>query len=186
MRSAYPARRGGRDSRRRTASPGHRSARGPELGSEGPPLGRWVASTRSAPPEPFCADPPHRPTNTTTTQAALPAARDIVRAARWLAKGRGRALLAEPDHYRRRHFAQRAADSGWSVRNLEAEIIRDQARPARAAPHPDPIAAAATLKDMMTRALGIGVRARSRRNGYRLLWGQASRDPLVQLPRSTP
>ena len=83
-----------------------------------------------------------------------------------------------PDHYRRRHFAQRAADSGWSVRNLEAEIIRDQARPARAAPHPDPIAAAATLEDTMTRALGIGIRTSTRRNGYQLLWGQAGRDRL--------
>jgi hypothetical protein len=76
--------------------------------------------------------------------------------------------------------------SGWAVRSLEAEIIRDgQARPARAAPNADQIAAAATLEDTMTRALGIGIRARPRRNGSQLLWGQAARDRLVQLPRST-
>jgi ParB family transcriptional regulator, chromosome partitioning protein len=37
-----------------------------------------------------------------------------------LTKGHGKALLAEPDHDRRRQLAHRAADGGWSVRNLEA------------------------------------------------------------------
>ena len=65
-----------------------------------------------------------------------------------LTKGHGKALLTEPDHDRRRQLAHRAAESGWSVRNLEAEIIRGaKPRQARAAPHPDHVAAAATLED---------------------------------------
>ena len=79
-----------------------------------------------------------------------------------LTKGHGKALLTEPDHDRRRQLAHRAADSGWSVRNLEAEIMRGaESRPARAAPHPDHVAAAATLEDTISRALGIDVQARS-------------------------
>ena len=102
-----------------------------------------------------------------------------------LTKGHGKALLTEPDHNRRRHFAQRAADSGWSVRNLEAELMRDaESRPGRAAPHPDQVAAAATLEDTMTRALGIGIQARPHRQGYQLLLDQAARDRLVLLLRS--
>ena len=99
-----------------------------------------------------------------------------------LTKGHGKALLTEPDHDRRRQLAHRAADCGWSVRNLEAEIIRDaEARPARAAPHPDHVAAAATLEDTITRALGIGVQARPHRHGYQLLLDQAAGERLVQL-----
>jgi len=41
-----------------------------------------------------------------------------------LAKGHGKALLTEPDHHRRRILARRAAEAGWSVRALEAEIAR--------------------------------------------------------------
>ncbi len=41
-----------------------------------------------------------------------------------LTKGHGKALLTEPDHGRRRILARRAADQGWSVRTLEAEIRR--------------------------------------------------------------
>jgi ParB family chromosome partitioning protein len=41
-----------------------------------------------------------------------------------LSKGHGKALLTEPDHSRRRELAKRAAQGGWSVRTLEAEIAR--------------------------------------------------------------
>ena len=65
-----------------------------------------------------------------------------------LTKGHVKALLTEPDHDRRRQLAHRAVENGWSVRNLEAEIIRSaKPRPARAAPHPDHVAAAATLEE---------------------------------------
>jgi ParB family transcriptional regulator, chromosome partitioning protein len=99
-----------------------------------------------------------------------------------LSKGHGKALLTEPDHRRRRQLARRAADTGWSVRNLEAEITRGtESRPAPAAPHPDHVAAAAALEDTIRRALGTGVKARPHRRGYQLLLDQASRDRLVQL-----
>jgi ParB family transcriptional regulator, chromosome partitioning protein len=65
-----------------------------------------------------------------------------------LTKGHGKALLAEPDHHRRRVLARRAAEGGWSVRTLEAEIAR-AAKPTepRPSPHPDQCAAAAKLQD---------------------------------------
>jgi len=47
-----------------------------------------------------------------------------------LSKGHGKALLTEPAHHRRRLLASRAAQTGWSVRTLEAEIARPtDARP---------------------------------------------------------
>ena len=99
-----------------------------------------------------------------------------------LTKGHGKALLTEPDHDRRRQLARRATESGWSVRNLEAEIIRRLgSRPIRAAPHPDHIAAATTLEETISRALGIVVYARPHRRGYQLLLDQAAGDRLVQL-----
>ena len=99
-----------------------------------------------------------------------------------LTKGHGKALLTEPDHDRRRQLAYRAADSGWSVRNLEAEITRAaEPRPVRAAPDPDHVAAAATLEGTISRALGVGVQVRPHRDGYQLLLDQAAGDRLVQL-----
>jgi ParB family transcriptional regulator, chromosome partitioning protein len=99
-----------------------------------------------------------------------------------LSKGHGKALLSEPDHDRRRQLARRAADTGWSVRNLEAEISRGtESRPAPAAPHPDHVAAAATLEDTISKALGTGVKARPHRRGYLLLLDQAAGDRLGQL-----
>jgi ParB family transcriptional regulator, chromosome partitioning protein len=99
-----------------------------------------------------------------------------------LTKGHGKALLTEPDHNRRRDLAHRAVDGDWSVRNLETEIMRGrESRSARPAAHPDHIAAAATLEDTVSRALGIGVQARPYRNGYQLLLDRAARDRLVRL-----
>lgn len=99
-----------------------------------------------------------------------------------LTKGHGKALLTEPDHDRRRQFARHAAERGWSVRNLEAEIRRGaESRPARPAPHPDHIAAAAALEDTISRALGTGVQASPHRRGYQLLLDQAAGRRLLQL-----
>jgi ParB family chromosome partitioning protein len=47
-----------------------------------------------------------------------------------LGKGHGKALLAEPDHHRRRQLARRAAERRWSVRELEGEQQSDHARAA--------------------------------------------------------
>jgi hypothetical protein len=56
-----------------------------------------------------------------------------------LSKGHGKALWTEGDHHRRRVVARQAADGGWSVRTLEAEIARSARPPAprcsAAAPH---------------------------------------------------
>ena len=102
-----------------------------------------------------------------------------------LTKGHGKALLTEPNHNRRRQLAQRAADTGWSVRNLEAEILRSrESGPARPSPHPDHAAAAATLEDNVSNALGIDVQARPYRSGYQLLLDQTAWDRLVRLLRS--
>src|ERR1700729_16633 len=64
-----------------------------------------------------------------------------------LTKGHGKALLTEPDHGRRRILARRAADQGWSVRTLEAEIRRRTGAPRERAPNPDHAAAAERLED---------------------------------------
>ena len=98
-----------------------------------------------------------------------------------LTKGHGKALLTEPDHGRRRILARRAADEGWSVRALEAEIRRraEQRRPPT--PHPDQEAAAARLRDAINRATGSDVRARPHRSGYQLLLDQAAAARLAEL-----
>jgi len=84
-----------------------------------------------------------------------------------LTKGHGKALLTEPDHRRRRVLARRAADTGWSVRALEAEIARGtRQNPPASKPHVDQEAAAARLQDTIIRAVGSDVTARPYRDGY--------------------
>ena len=99
-----------------------------------------------------------------------------------LSKGHGKALLAEPDHDRRRQLARRAAHAGWSVRALEDEIGRS-ARPAKArsVPHPDHAAAAARLQNALTAATGCEIRATPHRDGYRITLDQAAADRLAQI-----
>jgi ParB-like chromosome segregation protein Spo0J len=78
-----------------------------------------------------------------------------------LSKGHGKALLTEPDHHRRRSLARHAADGGWSVRALEAEIARSATPPApRPSPHPDQCAAAARLR-VLSQAPAVGTCARA-------------------------
>jgi ParB family chromosome partitioning protein len=99
-----------------------------------------------------------------------------------LTKGHGKALLAEPDHDRRRRLAQRASDRGWSVRVLEATIVHsDESSRARPAPDADHAEAAAALEATLSRALGVDVQARPHRAGYQLLLDQVARDRLVRL-----
>lgn len=103
-----------------------------------------------------------------------------------LTKGHGKALLTEPDHHRRRVLAQRAVDASWSVRTLEAEIVRASKRggvPPGA--HPDHEAAAARLQDAITTALGSDVSARPYRDGYRLVLDHAAGDRLTRLLAAT-
>ncbi len=99
-----------------------------------------------------------------------------------LSKGHGKVLLTEPDHARRRVLARRAVDGGWSVRALEAEIAKGVARrPRRAEPHPDQVAAAANLHDLLVDATGCEVDARPHRRGYQLILDQSAVDRLAAL-----
>ncbi len=99
-----------------------------------------------------------------------------------LSKGHGKALLTEPDHHRRRVLARRAAESGWSVRALEAEISRG-AKPAvpRPVPHPDQCAAAAKLQDAIANATGCEARATPHRRGFQIILDQAAAGRLAQI-----
>ncbi len=86
-----------------------------------------------------------------------------------LSKGHGKALLTEPDHHRRCLLARRAAQVGWSVRALEAEIARPaDARHRRPEPPPDQTAPAARLQDTLNKALGCEASARPHRDGYQV------------------
>jgi ParB family chromosome partitioning protein len=99
-----------------------------------------------------------------------------------LSKGHGKALLSEPDHYRRRALARRAAEGHWSVRALEAEIargLRPRREPAR--PHPDQVAAATRLHDLLVKATGCEIDARPHRLGYQLILDQHGLDRLIAL-----
>jgi ParB family chromosome partitioning protein len=99
-----------------------------------------------------------------------------------LTKGHGKALLTESDHHRRRVLAERAAEAGWSVRALEAEITRGTNGPSAAQkPHPDHEAAAVRLQDAITRAVGSDVTARPYRNGFQIILDQAAGDQLARL-----
>ena len=97
-----------------------------------------------------------------------------------LTKGHGKALLSEPDHHRRRVLARRAAEGGWSVRALEAEIAR-VAKPVspRPLPHPDQCAAAAKLQDAVANATGCEARAAPHRRGFQIILDQAAADRLA-------
>jgi ParB family chromosome partitioning protein len=99
-----------------------------------------------------------------------------------LTKGHGKALLTEPDHYRRRELAERAGEGGWSVRALETEIAR-ASRPARRRtdPHPDHVAAAAELLELLARATGCHIEARPYRLGYQLILDQDAVDRLTEI-----
>jgi hypothetical protein len=99
-----------------------------------------------------------------------------------LTKGHGKALLTEPDHHRRRTLAGRAADAGWSIRTLEAEISRAaQPRQSPLEAHPDHCASAVRLQDAIIKATGCDARARPHRHGYQVIMDQAAADRLAKL-----
>ncbi|MFL5864402.1 MAG: ParB/RepB/Spo0J family partition protein, partial [Solirubrobacteraceae bacterium] len=99
-----------------------------------------------------------------------------------LTKGHGKALLSEADRYRRRELAEREAQPGWSVRALEAEIARASPPLRRPIdPHPDQIAAAAKLHELLARATGCHIEARPYRIGYQLILDQDAVDRLAEI-----
>ncbi len=82
-----------------------------------------------------------------------------------LSAGHARALLGVQNDLRMAELARRAAEQGWSVREIEAEVLR--ARPAkRAKGQPRPRdAAERELEEALQRALGTAVRIRHARGG---------------------
>ena len=99
-----------------------------------------------------------------------------------LSKGHGKALLAEPDHHRRRQLARRAAERRWSVRELEAEISK-ATTPAshRREPEPDHCAAASRLQDAIVHATGCEARAMPHRRGFQIILDQTGAMSLLHL-----
>jgi len=94
-----------------------------------------------------------------------------------LTEGHGRALLLADDHGSRTRLARAAVAEGWSVRTLEARARESNRAPERrriSAPgrgslHPDEADAAGEIEELLTRALGVEVRARpARAGGFRV------------------
>jgi ParB family transcriptional regulator, chromosome partitioning protein len=90
-----------------------------------------------------------------------------------LTEGHGRALLLADDHGARARLARTALAEGWSVRTLEARARESNRSPERRritgarpeALHPDEADAAREVEELLTRALGVEVRARPARGG---------------------
>jgi ParB family transcriptional regulator, chromosome partitioning protein len=99
-----------------------------------------------------------------------------------LSKGHGKALLAEPDHHRRRQLARQAAERGWSVRQLEAEISKpSKPAPRHREPDTDHYAAAMRLEDALVSATGCTARATPHRDGFQIILDQAGATNLLRL-----
>jgi ParB family transcriptional regulator, chromosome partitioning protein len=98
-----------------------------------------------------------------------------------LSKGHGKALLAEPDHHRRRVLARRAAERGWSVRALEAEIARaaTQRKP-RPMPRPDQTVLAAEFEAVLVKAIGREARVRPHQHGFQIILDQSAAECLAR------
>jgi hypothetical protein len=72
------------------------------------------------------------------------------------------------------------------VRALEAEIARASPPPRRPTePHPDQVAAAAKLHELIARATGCQIEARPYRLGYQLILDQDAADRLTELLQPT-
>ncbi len=99
-----------------------------------------------------------------------------------LSKGHGKALLAEPDHHRRRQLARLAIKHHWSVRKLEAEIAAAGKRtPHRWHPDADQREAAARLQDALFNATGCELRATPHSRGFQIILNQAAATSLQRL-----
>lgn len=90
-----------------------------------------------------------------------------------LTEGHGRALLMAPDHGDRRRLARAAVAEGWTVREVERRARSAAERPEPSSrhasePHPDQLAAAASLGDLFAGAMGADVRVTPKGPGYRV------------------
>ena len=109
-----------------------------------------------------------------------------------LTEGHGRALLLAQDHADRRRLGRAAAAEGWSVRRLEQRAREanasdaPRARPRRrtVAGHPDQLAAAASIADALSTALGVEVRVRPAQGaGYRVELDFPSEEEALAIAR---
>jgi ParB family chromosome partitioning protein len=108
-----------------------------------------------------------------------------------LSEGHGRALLLAEDHSARRRLARDAVREGWSVRVVEARArevnkakgVKKGKSSARVKPgmHPDQQAAAATIAATLEEALGVEVRVRAGKSGYRAELSFASLEEALAL-----
>ena len=99
-----------------------------------------------------------------------------------LSKGHGKALLAEPEHHRRRQLARQAIQSEWSVRTLEAAIAQPSAPPApRRRPGADQVAVAVRLQDTIARAIGQEAKAVPHRDGFQIILDATAAARLQQI-----
>lgn len=98
---------------------------------------------------------------------------------RTLTEGHGRALLLAPEQDTRRRLAMQAVDQGWSVREVErqarpggvevAEPAAPRPAPSSAArPSADHVEAAEQLSDDLSVQLGLDVRVRPHKRGFRV------------------
>lgn len=90
---------------------------------------------------------------------------------RRLTEGHGRALLLAPDQADRRRLARQAVEQEWSVRELERRA-RPGARATPTEPAPpvsaDHAEAAERIGDHLSRRLGLDVRVRPHRKGFKV------------------
>lgn len=85
-----------------------------------------------------------------------------------LSKGHGKALLVEPDTDRRVRLGRRAAVERWSVRELERRIESPTPQARAAEDEPSAQERTRTLSERLGGRLGVPVRIRSHRAGYRI------------------
>jgi ParB family chromosome partitioning protein len=107
-----------------------------------------------------------------------------------LTEGHGRALLLAGDHDLRRRLARRAASEEWSVRRTEAEAraaaeaaapVKARRGPGAPGAHPDQVAAASELADVLGRALGAPVQVAPKGDGYRVTMTVGTHDDAMAL-----
>jgi ParB family transcriptional regulator, chromosome partitioning protein len=107
-----------------------------------------------------------------------------------LTEGHGRALLLAEDHSARRRLARDAAAGGWSVRTTEERAReangaagRPKADSRRGTLHPDQEDVANRIGEALSEALGVEVRVRVGRDGYRAEIAFAGAEDALELAR---
>ncbi len=100
-----------------------------------------------------------------------------------LTKGHGKALLAEPDHHRRRQLARHAVRTAGQSATLEAAIARDQTpRQHRGASRVRiSVAVAVRLQDTIARAIGQEAKAVAHRDGFQIILDAPAAARLQQI-----